>query len=188
MDGTTLDDVELEFEVLGSGQPIVLIHNGVIADWFTPLLEQPALVDRYKVVRYHRAGYAGSSVLEGPVTFTDHARRCRALMRHLGIGSAHIVAHSSGGPVALQLALDAPEVVVSVALLEPPLQTLAPSGPYAREAVGRFQAGDRAGAVDTFLQVSSALGIVRRSSGRFPVPSTKPCGTPTRSSVRRGPR
>jgi pimeloyl-ACP methyl ester carboxylesterase len=152
MDRATLDEVELEYEESGSGEPVVLIHNGVIADWFTPLLDQPVLVDRYRVVRYHRAGYGGSRARAGSASFADHARHCRALLRHLGIGSAHIVAHSSGGGVALQLALDSPEIVDSLALLEPPLQSLAPSGSYAGEAVGRFRAGDRAGAVDTFLE------------------------------------
>lgn len=152
MQRVTLDDVVLDYEVLGSGAPVVLIHNGVFADWFMPLLDQPVFVNRHRIVRYHRAGYAGSRALAGTGSFADHARHCQALLRHLGISSAHVVAHSSGGGVALQLAFDAPEVVDSLALLEPPLQSLAPTGPFAAEAAARFGAGDREGAVDTFLQ------------------------------------
>ncbi len=33
-----VDGVELEYEVLGAGDPVVLIHAGVCADWFAPLL------------------------------------------------------------------------------------------------------------------------------------------------------
>ena len=40
-----VDGVELEYEVLGAGDPVVLIHAGVCADWFAPLLTQPALRD-----------------------------------------------------------------------------------------------------------------------------------------------
>jgi pimeloyl-ACP methyl ester carboxylesterase len=146
-----LVDAELEYEVRGAGEPVVLVHNGVLADWFRPLLDQPALAG-YRLVRYHRAGYAGSPLLAGSLGLADHARHCRGLLDHLGIERAHVVGHSSGGNVALQLALDVPDRVASLALLEAALLTLVPSGPYAAEAFGRFQAGDRAGAVDTFLR------------------------------------
>ncbi len=56
----------------------------------------------------HRVGYAGSSRVAGPVSIARQAAHVRALMRHLGIERAHIVGHSSGGNIALQLALDAP--------------------------------------------------------------------------------
>jgi pimeloyl-ACP methyl ester carboxylesterase len=76
-------------------------------------------------------------------------------MRHVGIERAHVVGHSSSANMALQLALDAPGVVHSLALLEPALLAV-PSAQTARAFVGtavqRYRAGDRAGAVDTFLQ------------------------------------
>jgi hypothetical protein len=55
-----VDGVELEYQVLGAGEPVVLVHAGVFADWFKPLLEEPALTGRCRVVSYHRVGYAGS--------------------------------------------------------------------------------------------------------------------------------
>jgi hypothetical protein len=45
-----LDGVELEYVVSGYGEPIVTIHNGVGIDWFTPLLNDPAATDRYRVI------------------------------------------------------------------------------------------------------------------------------------------
>jgi pimeloyl-ACP methyl ester carboxylesterase len=50
-------DVELDYEISGAGEPIVLVHHGAGRNWFGPLLEEPVLVDRYCVLRYHRAGY-----------------------------------------------------------------------------------------------------------------------------------
>jgi pimeloyl-ACP methyl ester carboxylesterase len=146
-----LDGTELEYEVRGAGPPVVLVHAGVFADWFDPLLEEPALGGRYRVVSYHRAGYAGSSRPIGPVGIARHAAHCRALLRHLGIERAHVVGHSSGGNIGLQLALDAPEAVHSLALLEPALLAV-PSPPQVAGAVERYRAGDRAGAVDTFMR------------------------------------
>jgi pimeloyl-ACP methyl ester carboxylesterase len=76
-------------------------------------------------------------------------------MRHLGVPCAHVVGHSYGGAIALQLALDAPEAVHSLALLEPALLTV-PSAPQLMEAIAptlqMYEAGNKTGAVDGFLQ------------------------------------
>jgi pimeloyl-ACP methyl ester carboxylesterase len=155
MDRATLEGIELEYESRGAGEPVVLIHPGHFADWLTPLLEEPALTARYRVLSYHRIGCVGSSPLAGPVSLAQQAAHCRALMRHLGIEQAHVVGHSSGGNIALQLALDAPDAVHSLALLEPALMGV-PSAQTSRAFLGTAiqlcRAGDKAGAVDTFLR------------------------------------
>jgi pimeloyl-ACP methyl ester carboxylesterase len=150
-----LEGLELEYEVRGAGEPVVLVHGGVFPDFSTPLREEPALTSRYRVVSYHRIGCAGSSRVAGPVGVAQEAQHCRSLMRHLGIERAHVVGHSNGGILALQLALDAPDAVHSLVLQEPALMAV-PSARTARAfvatAVQRYTAGDRAGAIDTFLQ------------------------------------
>jgi pimeloyl-ACP methyl ester carboxylesterase len=157
MDRAPVNGIELEYEVRGGGEPVVLMHAGVCADFFAPLLGQPALA-RYSVVRYHRAGYAGSGRLAGPVGFSEAAAHCRALMRHLGIERAHVVGHSSSASMALQLALDEPEAVQSLTLLDP----ARPAEPtpvhlemvrtVVASALERYGAGDKAGAVDTWMR------------------------------------
>jgi 3-oxoadipate enol-lactonase len=76
-------------------------------------------------------------------------------MHYLGIERAHIVGQSSSGNIALQLALDAPEAVHSLAILEPALYSV-PSAQTSRAFVGAaiqlYRGGDKAGAIDTFLQ------------------------------------
>ena len=116
-----IGSVQLEYDVRGSGEPVVLVHAGIFADWFKPLVDEPALASRYRVVSYHRVGYAGSSRVAGPVSIVEQASHLRGLMRHLGIERAHLVGHSSGGNIALQLALEAPQLAHSVVLMEPAL-------------------------------------------------------------------
>jgi pimeloyl-ACP methyl ester carboxylesterase len=161
MDRALLEDIELEYEFRGAGEPVVLIHPGHFADWFTPLLAEPALTEHYRVLWYHRVGSAGSSHIAVPVSLAQHAAHCRALMRHLGIARAHVVGHSSSGNVALQLALDAPDAVHSLAVLEPALMSV-PSAQTSRAFVGTamqlYRAGDKAGAVDTFLRGTCGPG------------------------------
>jgi hypothetical protein len=41
-----VNGVDLEFELCGAGEPVVLIHWGVGAKWAEPLLEQQALTSR----------------------------------------------------------------------------------------------------------------------------------------------
>jgi pimeloyl-ACP methyl ester carboxylesterase len=157
---------EVEFEVVGpaAGEPVVLIHGAFIAEAYAPLCAEPAVAARYRLVRYHRRGYAGSSPVPAPFSIARQAADCRALLRGLGIERAHVVGHSSGGAMALQLALDAPEVVHSLVLLEPGLMDV-PSGPAFEEAAGpafrMYQAGDKEGATDSLLRV--AVGPAYRS-------------------------
>ena len=146
-----LDGIELEYEVRGVGEPVILVHAGVFAEWFEPLMNEQALTGRYRVVRYPRAGYASSSRVKGAVSIADHAAHLRALMRHLGIERAHIVGHSSSANIVLQFALDAPDMVQSLALLEPALLAV-PSPPQIPRAVELYRLGDKAGAVDIFLR------------------------------------
>jgi pimeloyl-ACP methyl ester carboxylesterase len=150
-----LDNLELEYELQGSGQPVVLIHPGHFSDWFEPLMDELLALDRYRVLRYHRAGCRGSSRLAGPTSIGQHAAHCASLLRHLGIERAHVVGHSSSAIVALQLAIDVPGVVGTLALLEPALMHV-PAGHTSRAfvatAVQLYRSGDRSRAIDTFLR------------------------------------
>lgn len=150
MDRIVADGISLEVEDRGVGEPVVLIHGGVCADWFKGLRDEAALAGSYRVIRYHRAGYAGSDRVAGALTIQQQAGHCRSLLRHLGIARAHLVGHSSSAAIALQLALDHPDAVHSLALLETALLAV-PSGPFAGEAMRAFLDGDRAAAVDIWL-------------------------------------
>ena len=159
-----IDGTALEYEERGSGEPVLLIHGGILADAFAPVLAQPALTDRYRVISYHRRGFAGSARAEGEVSIARQAADARTLLTRLGVARAHVVAHSYGGLIALQLALDVPEAVHSLALLEPALLST-PSGERLiattfAPAIERYAAGDRAAAVATILRgVAGAEGV-----------------------------
>ncbi len=155
MDRASLDGADLEYEVSGTGEPVVFIHGAFIADTFRPLLAEPGLSRHYRLILYHRRGYAGSTRASSPVSVALQAADCLALLHYLGVERAHVVGHSYGGDVALQLALDAPSVVHSLALLEPGLMVGTSANEY-RESLARGvqryrQAGARV-VVEEFLQ------------------------------------
>jgi pimeloyl-ACP methyl ester carboxylesterase len=158
MELTAIDGIEIAYELQGSGEPVVLIHWGVSARWAEPLLAERILAEHYRLLRYHRVGYGRSSRVEGPITMADHAEHSRLLMRQLGIERAHVVGHSSSALIALQLALDAPDAVQSVALLDAarPAPATELQAAFLREvattAIGQYRAGDVAAAVDTWAR------------------------------------
>jgi pimeloyl-ACP methyl ester carboxylesterase len=155
MDQVLINGVALEVEAQGHGEPVLLIHGGILADAYAPLLAQPTLTDRYRLIHYHRRGFAGSSRHTGPCSIPEQAADAAAVLDHLGVARAHVVGHSYGGTIALQLVLDAPERVGTLSLLEPGgIPT--PGGERFRSEVAmptlaRYQAGDKAGANEAFL-------------------------------------
>jgi pimeloyl-ACP methyl ester carboxylesterase len=122
-----IDGVDLEYRIQGSGESLVLIHGSILAAAFSPLLSEPSLANEYRVITYHRRGFAASSRAMPGLTIRQQAADCHALIRHLQIPRAHVAGHSYGGAIALQWALDAPEDVHSLALLEPALVNSVPS-------------------------------------------------------------
>jgi pimeloyl-ACP methyl ester carboxylesterase len=155
MERFRVDGVELEYQVQGAGEPVVLVHGALFADGLRPLADEPALAASYQVITYNRVGYGGSSRPRGPVTINDQAAHTAALLRHLGVPRAHVVGHSSGGMIALQLAHDAPAAVGTLALLEMPDRGTPSWGTFARTWLGpafqRYGSGDTSGGIDAFL-------------------------------------
>jgi pimeloyl-ACP methyl ester carboxylesterase len=144
----------------GDGEPLVLIHAAGFADWFVPLEREPAVAGLRRI-RITRTGYANPAPAE-PLSVADHAAETADLLRRLGIQRARVLAHSSGCVVALQLALDHPDLVGELVLSEPPLidpllpaQDRAPVaaliGPPLGAAMGAAAQGDLPTAFDTFL-------------------------------------
>ena len=159
MKNAAVNGVELEYELIGSGEPVLLI-SPVLADGFVPLVAEPSLAERYQLIRYHKRGWVGSTHTAGPVSVADHAADAAALLDHLGITRAHVVGHSSGAAVAAQLALDDPERVATLALLELSLFSVPSGEAFLAAAAPVFEAyasGDHEGALAMFLSAVSGL-------------------------------
>ena len=154
-----VNGVELEYEVIGSGPPVLLI-SPVLADGFLPLVAEPSLNERYQLIRYHKRGWVGSTHPSTPVSVADHAADAAALLDHLGIARAHIVGHSSGAAVGAQLALDEPDRVATLALLELSIFSVPSGESFLEAATPVFEAyasGDHEGALSMFLSAVSGL-------------------------------
>jgi pimeloyl-ACP methyl ester carboxylesterase len=153
----TTHSVELQYSDQGQGEPFLLVHGGVFADWFVPLVAN-ASWEGFRVIRVRRAGYGPKSPATS-LSMQDHARHLADLLAVLNINRTHLAGHSSGALIALQLAADRPALVQTLALIEP-----APAGPfqvpafgelaqrYVGPAMGAFAAGELARAFHSFMR------------------------------------
>jgi pimeloyl-ACP methyl ester carboxylesterase len=159
MNTANINGVDLEYDARGSGEPILLISTGPIADSFRPLLSEESLVERYRLITYRqRLNYTTNG--RAPVSFEEHAADAAALLGHLGIDCAHVAGHSTGAAIALQLASDHPEIVHSLALLEPTLVCAPSAGAFFEKvgpALAAYASGDGDRAMAEFLSLVCSL-------------------------------
>ena len=162
MKNVNINGTVLEYEVKGSGEPLLLISTGPIADSFLPFLSERSLLERYRMIAYHQRGQAGSP--HGPgsevVSFEQHAADAAELLRHLDVPRAHVAGHSTGAAISLQLAVDQPDRVHTLVLFELPVTSAPSAGAFfekAGPALAAYRAGNREDAMAKFLTVVSGL-------------------------------
>lgn len=109
----------IAYDVAGDGPPLLLLHGfpQTRAMW-RPMT--PALADRFTVVTADLRGYGDSS---RPATMPEMSFRCMAqdmvdLMDHLGHTQFHAVGHDRGARTAHRMALDHPQVVQSLIVMD----------------------------------------------------------------------
>jgi pimeloyl-ACP methyl ester carboxylesterase len=152
MDHLSFDDIELTYQVQGSGERVVLIHAGPFVSWYEPLIEQ---LSGFSTLHYRRRLRRPDGERYRPLSVAEDCRICLRLMDHLGWTTAHLVGHSYGALVALQAAVDTPERVGSVSLLEPAARGISSSEQVKAAltpVITAYKSGDKAAAVDLFLR------------------------------------
>ena len=110
-------DGRIAWERAGSGQPLVLIHDGLLpgASWNEVWA---ALTARFDVVRWDRRGYGASTSDTRDYSNVDDLL---AILDHLKLERVALVGCSSGGALALDFAIAHPERVGALVLEGPVL-------------------------------------------------------------------
>ncbi len=108
--------VRLHYEIEGNGPPLLLLA-GMMSDSASwgPLV--PALTQSFTVIRPDNRTTGRTLPAEAPAGLAEWARDAIALVDHLAIPRFHLVGHSLGGLIGLQLAASAPQRVGRLALL-----------------------------------------------------------------------
>ncbi|MDH6123996.1 alpha/beta fold hydrolase [Kitasatospora sp. GP82] len=101
------EDGFLAYRDTGTGRPLVLLHSGFVDHtvWDDQL---PALARHYRVIAPDARGHGGSSNATMPFRQADDLA---ALLRHLDVGPAVLVGLSMGAIIAVDTALEHPDLV-----------------------------------------------------------------------------
>lgn len=104
VNGTRLHYVQLDEGGDAMREDLVMVHGLAtsLAFWYLPYA--PLFAKRFRVTLFDLRGHGRSEMTSSGYTPQELAEDLRALMDHLGIARAHVVAHSFGGVVALNLA------------------------------------------------------------------------------------
>jgi pimeloyl-ACP methyl ester carboxylesterase len=114
-------DTELAVDVTGDGEPLLVVQTALDVDELAPLARRLGAGGRHRVIQYHRRGYGQSPPAGAGVrSVTDEAVDCAALLGKMALGPAHVVGASYSAAIALTLAADFPQVVRTLAVMEPP--------------------------------------------------------------------
>ena len=114
----TFRDVSLYVDVVGQGDPLVLMHGGPSADlWTMGAFRRCA--DQFTLVFYdHRCNGRSVGVPVSSMTWENLTADAEALRAHLGFETWAVLGHSFGGHVALEYALRYPDRVSHLVLLD----------------------------------------------------------------------
>ena len=96
-----VNGLDMYYEVLGTGVPLILLHGGFGAtEMFTALL--PALAAHRQIIAVDLQGHGRTGDIDRPLRIEHMADDIAALIAHLGLGTASVMGYSLGGAVALQ--------------------------------------------------------------------------------------
>lgn len=115
-------DLQIHARVAGSGPPLLLLHGfpQTHAIWH---LVAPRLAEEFTVVLTDLRGYGASSAPTGDPDHETYAKRAMAadqvaVMEHLGFPRFRLAGHDRGARCAYRLALDHPQRVERLAVLD----------------------------------------------------------------------
>ncbi|HEY7349366.1 MAG TPA: alpha/beta fold hydrolase [Ktedonobacterales bacterium] len=105
-----VNGTHLFYEVAGAGHPLVLLHSGLTncqmwdAQWET-------FAQEYRVIRYDLRGFGRSGAASGSFS---HREDLSQLLRFLSVERAYLIGSSMGGQLAIDFALEHPEMVAAL--------------------------------------------------------------------------
>jgi pimeloyl-ACP methyl ester carboxylesterase len=140
-DKVSVNGLSFTYVEEGSGPPVVLVH-GSVSDYREWSKQMSPLARHYRVIAYSRR-YHWPNLPPGEdadASLERQADDLAAIVKAMGVTPAHIVGHSYGGAVALNLTLRHPELVRTLVLSEPAVSGVLANSPENDAALKEGQA------------------------------------------------
>ncbi len=133
-----VNGIKLCHEVYGEGEPLVLLHGGLMTIGEMSTLIEP-LAKTHKVIAVELQGHGRTADTGRPLTMETMGDDIAALLDHLSIQKADIVGFSLGAAAGLRTAIQHPEKVRRLVVISNPY---AKSGwyPEAQKGMGQVSA------------------------------------------------
>ena len=110
----------MHYETQGNGSPLLMIHGGLGGGEGSASIKRhhsQRLSERHQVVLYDRRSAGQSETPEDGYSLANYSADAHQLLGHLGISQVHVLGSSAGGPIAMQFALEHPEMTQSLLLV-----------------------------------------------------------------------
>ena len=110
----------MHYETYGQGPTLVMIHGGLGGgEGSAAMVEHHAsiLARHFHVIFYDRRGAGKSETPAEGYSLEGYTEDLHSLLLHLNVPQAHILGSSAGGPIAMQFALDHPEMTETLLLV-----------------------------------------------------------------------
>ncbi|MBH61652.1 MAG: 3-oxoadipate enol-lactonase [Alphaproteobacteria bacterium] len=122
MDRISANGIDIAYRFDGPSEtaaatPCVMLCNGIMSNFSMWDQQIPALIDRYRVLRFDNRGHGGTELTPPPYSMETLAADACGLLDALGIDQVHFVGASLGGMVGQLFAVRHPERLKSLAFL-----------------------------------------------------------------------
>jgi pimeloyl-ACP methyl ester carboxylesterase len=109
-DRVEVNGMQMYYEVLGSGNPLIVLHGAYMN---IPSMGAiiPKLAATHKVYALELQGHGRTTDIDRPITYPNLADDVAAFMDAVGLSKADVFGYSMGAAVGLQLAIRHPEKV-----------------------------------------------------------------------------
>jgi esterase len=106
----------LNYQIQGEGEPLIILHGlfGTLENWGSQI---KSLAAQFQVIAVDLRNH-GRSEHSKEMSYALMATDIAQLMAHLKLPKAHIIGHSMGGKAAMQLALNQPELIDQLIIVD----------------------------------------------------------------------
>ena len=109
-------DININYEIIGDGQPLLFIHGlgSSLRDWEEQI---PVFSKKFKVITLDLRGHGQTDKPKGPYSISMFAEDIAELIKSLKIDPVHVVGISLGGAIGFHLAIDHPDITKSLVVV-----------------------------------------------------------------------
>jgi len=113
----SVNGLKMYYEIQGAGEPLVLLHGGMVTIETSFPQTRPVFNKTWKTIAIEMQAHGHTSdIKDRPFSMKQWADDVYKLLKQINVDSADFFGWSMGGGVALQIAIEHPEMVRKVAI------------------------------------------------------------------------